>query len=225
MEDFTLIQKMAAIVLPLIFAVTLHEAAHGWVADKLGDSTARRLGRISLNPIRHIDWFGTILLPMLMMAFTGFLFGWAKPVPVNISNLRNPRRDMVWVALAGPSANLLMAILWSFALLATELPTIPEWMVLPLTAMAVAGVFINLILMTLNLLPILPLDGGRVLAGLLPNAIARFYSRMEPFGFFIIVGLLVAGVLGQVLTPVIFGGINLLPGTELVFGILPVLLP
>ena len=225
MEGFTLVQKMAAIVLPLIFAVTLHETAHGWVADKLGDSTARRLGRITLNPIRHIDWFGTILLPMLMMAFTGFLFGWAKPVPVNMTHLRNPRRDMVWVALAGPGANLLMAILWSLALLATEMPAMPEWMVLPLAAMAVAGVFINLILMALNLLPILPLDGGRVLAGILPQAIARLYARIEPFGFFIIVGLLVAGVLGQVLTPVIFGGINLLPGTELVFGILPVLLP
>ena len=225
MEGFTLVQKMAAIVLPLIFAVTLHEAAHGWVADKLGDSTARRLGRITLNPIRHIDWFGTILLPMLMMAFTGFLFGWAKPVPVNMTHLRNPRRDMVWVALAGPGANLLMAILWSLALLATEMPAMPEWMVLPLAAMAVAGVFINLILMALNLLPILPLDGGRVLAGILPQAIARLYARIEPFGFFIIVGLMVASVLGQVLTPVIFGGINLLPGTELVFGILPVLLP
>ena len=225
MEAFTLVQKMAAIVLPLIFAVTLHEAAHGWVADKLGDSTARRLGRITLNPIRHIDWFGTILLPMLMMAFTGFLFGWAKPVPVNMAHLRNPRRDMVWVALAGPGANLLMAILWSLALLATEMPAMPEWMTMPLAAMAVAGVFINLILMALNLLPILPLDGGRVLAGILPQAIARLYARIEPFGFFIIVGLLVVGVLGQVLTPVIFGGINLLPGTELVFGILPVLLP
>lgn len=225
MEGFTLVQKMAAIVLPLIFAVTLHEAAHGWVADKLGDSTARRLGRITLNPIRHIDWFGTILLPMLMMAFTGFLFGWAKPVPVNMAHLRNSRRDMVWVALAGPGANLLMAILWSLALLATEMPAMPEWMTMPLAAMAVAGVFINLILMALNLLPILPLDGGRVLAGILPQAIARLYARIEPFGFFIIVGLLVAGVLGQVLTPVIFGGINLLPGTELVFGILPVLLP
>ena len=225
MEGFTLVQKMAAIVLPLIFAVTLHEAAHGWVADKLGDSTARRLGRITLNPIRHIDWFGTILLPMLMMAFTGFLFGWAKPVPVKMAHLRNPRRDMVWVALAGPGANLLMAILWSLALLATEMTAMPEWMTMPLAAMAVAGVFINLILMALNLLPILPLDGGRVLAGILPQAIARLYARIEPFGFFIIVGLLVAGVLGQVLTPVIFGGINLLPGTELVFGILPVLLP
>lgn len=225
MEGFTLVQKMAAIVLPLIFAVTLHEAAHGWVADKLGDSTARRLGRITLNPIRHIDWFGTILLPMLMMAFTGFLFGWAKPVPVNMAHLRNPRRDMVWVALAGPGANLLMAILWSLALLATEMAAMPEWMTMPLAVMAVAGVFINLILMALNLLPILPLDGGRVLAGILPQAITRLYARIEPFGFFIIVGLLVAGVLGKVLTPVIFGGINLLPGTELVFGILPVLLP
>ena len=225
MEDFTLVQKMAAIVLPLIFAVTLHEAAHGWVADKLGDSTARQLGRITVNPLRHIDWFGTILLPMLMMAFTGFLFGWAKPVPVNMSRLRNPRRDMVWVALAGPGANVLMAILWSLLLLLADSSLTPESLALPLAAMAVAGIFINLILMALNLLPILPLDGGRVLAGVLPAAVARLYARIEPFGFFIIVGLLVAGLLGKVLTPVIFGGINLLPGTELVFGILPVLLP
>ena len=225
MEEFTLVQKMAAIVLPLIFAVTLHEAAHGWVADKLGDSTARQLGRITVNPLRHIDWFGTILLPMLMMAFTGFLFGWAKPVPVNMSRLRNPRRDMVWVALAGPGANVLMAILWSLLLLLADSSLTPETLALPLAAMAVAGIFINLILMALNLLPILPLDGGRVLAGVLPAALARLYARIEPFGFFIIVGLLVAGLLGKVLTPVIFGGINLLPGTELVFGILPVLLP
>ena len=225
MEEFTLVQKMAAIVLPLIFAVTLHEAAHGWVADKLGDSTARQLGRITVNPLRHIDWFGTILLPMLMMAFTGFLFGWAKPVPVNMSRLRNPRRDMVWVALAGPGANVLMAILWSLLLLLADSSLTPEVLALPLAAMAVAGIFINLILMALNLLPILPLDGGRVLAGVLPAAVARLYARIEPFGFFIIVGLLVAGLLGKVLTPVIFGGINLLPGTELVFGILPVLLP
>ena len=225
MEAFTLVQKMAAIVLPLIFAVTLHEAAHGWVADKLGDSTARQLGRITVNPLRHIDWFGTILLPMLMMAFTGFLFGWAKPVPVNMSRLRNPRRDMVWVALAGPGANVLMAILWSLLLLLADSSLIPGALALPLAAMAVAGIFINLILMALNLLPILPLDGGRVLAGVLPAALARLYARIEPFGFFIIVGLLVAGLLGKVLTPVIFGGINLLPGTELVFGILPVLLP
>ena len=225
MEEFTLVQKMAAIVLPLIFAVTLHEAAHGWVADKLGDSTARQLGRITVNPLRHIDWFGTILLPMLMMAFTGFLFGWAKPVPVNMSRLRNPRRDMVWVALAGPGANVLMAILWSLLLLLADSSLTPETLALPLAAMAVAGIFINLILMALNLLPILPLDGGRVLAGVLPAAVARLYARIEPFGFFIIVGLLVAGLLGKVLTPVIFGGINLLPGTELVFGILPVLLP
>ena len=225
MEEFTLVQKMAAIVLPLIFAVTLHEAAHGWVADKLGDSTARQLGRITVNPLRHIDWFGTILLPMLMMAFTGFLFGWAKPVPVNMSRLRNPRRDMVWVALAGPGANVLMAILWSLLLLLADSSLTPETLALPLAAMASAGIFINLILMALNLLPILPLDGGRVLAGVLPAAVARLYARIEPFGFFIIVGLLVAGLLGKVLTPVIFGGINLLPGTELVFGILPVLLP
>jgi len=225
MEEFTLVQKMAAIVLPLIFAVTLHEAAHGWVADKLGDSTARQLGRITVNPLRHIDWFGTILLPMLMMAFMGFLFGWAKPVPVNMSRLRNPRRDMVWVVLAGPGTNVLMAILWSLLLLLADSSLTPEALALPLAAMAVAGIFINLILMALNLLPILPLDGGRVLAGVLPAALARLYARIEPFGFFIIVGLLVAGLLGKVLTPVIFGGINLLPGTELVFGILPVLLP
>jgi len=226
MEELTLLQRIAVWALPLIFAVTVHEAAHGWVADRLGDPTARQMGRITFNPIPHIDLVGTILVPLLMLSFTGFLIGWAKPVPVAVRRLRSPKRDMAIVAAAGPTANLIMALLWTAILLiAHNLMHSMQALALPLLLMSVAGVFVNLVLMAINLLPVPPLDGGRVVTGLLPMALARVYARIEPFGMIILILLLISGVVGMVLAPVVFGAIALLPGSDLVLGILPTLFP
>jgi Zn-dependent protease len=226
MDELTLAQRVAVWALPLIFAVTVHEAAHGWVADRLGDPTARKLGRITFNPIPHIDLVGTILVPMLMLTFTGFLIGWAKPVPVSVGRLGSPKRDMAIVAAAGPMVNLLMAIVWSLILLlAHGLIHSAQVVAVPLLLMAVAGVFINLVLMAINLLPVPPLDGGRIVTGLLPMAAARLYARIEPFGMVILILLLISGVVGMILAPIVFGAIGLLPGSELVLGILPTLFP
>ncbi len=226
MEELNLVQRIAVWALPLIFAVTVHEAAHGWVADRLGDPTARKLGRITFNPIPHIDLVGTILVPVAMLALTGFLIGWAKPVPVVPARLREPRRDMAIVAAAGPGVNLLMALGWSLVLLFAHrlIHTLPG-VAMPLLLMAVAGVFVNLVLMALNLLPVPPLDGGRILTGLLPPGAARVFARIEPFGLAILIALLVTNVLGMILGPVVFGAIALLPGSDLVLGILPTLFP
>ena len=226
MEELTLVQRIAVWALPLIFAVTVHEAAHGWVADRLGDPTARKLGRITLNPIPHIDLVGTILVPVLMLTFTGFLIGWAKPVPVSVLQLHSPKRDMAIVAAAGPAVNLLMALIWLVILLLAhaQIHAMPA-VALPLLLMAVAGVFINLVLMAINLLPVPPLDGGRIVTGLLPMAAARLYARIEPFGMVILILLLISGVVGMILAPIVFGAIGLLPGSELVLGILPTLFP
>lgn len=226
MEEFTLVQRIAVWALPLIFAVTVHEAAHGWVADRLGDPTARTMGRITLNPIPHIDPIGTIVVPLLMLTFTGFLIGWAKPVPVSVRKLHSPKRDMAIVAAAGPAVNLLMALMWSAILwLAHQQMQVMQEVALPILLMAVAGVFINLVLMAINLLPVPPLDGGRVVTGLLPMAAARVYARIEPFGMIILIGLLISGVVGKILGPVVVGSIQLLPGSDLVLGILPSLFP
>lgn len=226
MEELTLVQRIAVWALPLIFAVTVHEAAHGWVADRLGDPTARKLGRITFNPIPHIDPVGTIVVPLLMLSFTGFLIGWAKPVPVSVRQLRSPKRDMAIVAAAGPAVNLIMALLWTVILLTTHhLMHSMQALALPLLLMSVAGVFVNLVLMAINLLPVPPLDGGRVVTGLLPMALARVYARIEPFGMIILILLLISGVVGMVLAPVVFGAIELLPGSDLVLGILPTLFP
>lgn len=226
MDELSLVQRIAVWALPLIFAVTVHEAAHGWVADRLGDPTARKLGRITFNPIPHIDPVGTILVPLLMLTFTGFLIGWAKPVPVSVARLHSPKRDMAIVAAAGPGANLLMAVAWSLVLLlAHGLVHTSQMVAVPLLLMAVAGVFVNLVLMAINLLPVPPLDGGRILTGLLPMKIARIFARIEPFGMVILIALLISGVLGTVLAPVVFGAIGLLPGSQLVLGILPTLFP
>jgi len=226
MDELTLVQRVAVWALPLIFAVTVHEAAHGWMADRLGDPTARQLGRITLNPIPHIDPLGTILVPLLMLSFTGFLIGWAKPVPVSVRRLRSPKRDMAIVAAAGPAVNLLMALVWTAVLLlAHQLIHSAQAVAQPLLLMAVAGVFVNLVLMAINLLPVPPLDGGRVMTGLLPMAIARVYARIEPFGMIILILLLISGVVGMILGPVVFGAIQLLPGSDLVLGILPTLFP
>lgn len=200
LDQLDLMQKLAVWALPVLFAITLHEAAHGWMAEKLGDKTARMLGRVSLNPIKHIDPIGTILVPAALLWFGGFIFGWAKAVPVTMKNLRNPRVDMAWVAIAGPAANLLMALLWGlvlkigFMLIANQ-PGVGQFMIYS----GIAGVSINLILMVLNLLPIPPLDGSRILSAFLPSQWAWQYNRLEPYGLFILLGMLFFGVLGPIL--------------------------
>jgi Zn-dependent protease len=220
MEELTLVQRLAVLVLPVILAITVHEAAHGYVADRLGDRTARMLGRITLNPLRHIDPVGTVLLPLGMYALTGFMFGWAKPVPVNPRNLGNPRRDMAIVAVAGPLSNLLMAVLWSIAILVGGwLLPMSTWFGAPLVFMGAAGVLINVILLVLNMIPLPPLDGGRVLVGLLPAKLAQAVSRIEPYGLFILIALLVTGVLGRIVLPFVIGAIVLLPGSNVVLSI------
>jgi len=220
MDELTLVQRLAVLVLPVILAITVHEAAHGYVADRLGDRTARMLGRITLNPLRHIDPIGTVLLPLGMYALTGFMFGWAKPVPVNPRNLGNPRRDMAIVAVAGPLSNLVMALLWSIAILVGGwLLPVSTWVGAPLVFMGAAGVLINVILLVLNMIPLPPLDGGRVLVGLLPAKLARVVSQVEPYGLFILIALLVTGVLGRIVLPFVIGAIVLLPGSNVVLSL------
>ncbi|MET0048611.1 MAG: site-2 protease family protein [Sedimenticola sp.] len=202
MNDLTIMQQIAVMVLPMLFAITAHEAAHGWAAKKLGDSTASMLGRVTFNPLKHIDPIGTILVPLLMYFLSGFLFGWAKPVPVDWRNLGNPRRDMALVALAGPMANLLMAIFWALMLkIGVTLGSSLSWLALSLYYMGTIGIIINSILMVLNLLPILPLDGGRILTSVLPPRLAMGYAKLEPWGLVIVIGLLVSGLLGIILNP------------------------
>ena len=200
MLELSLAQKIAVWVLPVLLAITVHEVSHGWVARHFGDQTASLLGRLSLNPLRHIDPVGTVLVPGLMLFLTGFVFGWARPVPVDARNLRRPRRDMAWVAAAGPFANLCMALIW--ALLAQLGGAIGGWAGAPLVYMAVAGIFINTILMVLNLLPLPPLDGGRVAVGVLPAHLARPLARIEPYGIWILLALLFTGLLGGILWPI-----------------------
>lgn len=195
------IALLAIAAIPMIFAITLHEAAHGYVARYFGDPTAYQLGRISLNPIRHIDLVGTIIVPALTLLFGGILFGWAKPVPVDYSRLRHPREDMRWVALAGPAVNLLMAFGW--ALLWKLGLSTNNYFSVPLEEMSRIGVSINLMLMAVNLVPILPLDGGRVLFSLLPPHAAHSYGRTEPYGLPILLLLLVTGLLGLIVMPLI----------------------
>jgi Zn-dependent protease len=204
--DLTLLATIALYAVPVVFAITLHEAAHGYVARMFGDQTAWMLGRVTLNPLKHIDPVGTVLVPgaLLLMAklFGGpaFLFGWAKPVPVNFGNLRHPKRDMFWVAGAGPFANFIMAIGW--ALLLKDASPGAVFDSEGLRTMADAGVDINLMLLALNLLPILPLDGGRIAVSLLPHRLAMGYARMEPYGFMVVILLLATGVLSQLMWPI-----------------------
>lgn len=204
MDDLSVVQRIAAWALPVLLAITVHEVAHGWMALRLGDKTAMMMGRLTLNPIKHIDPIGTLLVPGLLLLMGGFIFGWAKPVPVTWENLRNPKRDMALVALAGPMSNLLMALLWAAILkLGLVLATAgsAELIALPLIYMGGAGITINLILMVLNLLPLPPLDGGRIVASLLPDKLSWQFNQLERWGFVILLGLMVAGVLGKVLWP------------------------
>ncbi|MBX9706120.1 MAG: site-2 protease family protein [Gammaproteobacteria bacterium] len=205
MDQFSLLQKIILYAIPIIFAITVHETAHGWVASKLGDQTAKLMGRLTLNPIKHIDLIGTILVPAILIAIGGFIFGWAKPVPVTWQNLRNPRRDVALVALAGPGANLLMALIWGglaklgAVLVLNGMPLAGE----PIYDMGLIGIFMNLILMMLNLIPIPPLDGSRVVSAFLRGRAAYYYGRIEPYGFFILLALIAFGALGKFLNPVV----------------------
>ncbi len=208
MDVSQLVTIVAIYALPVLFAITLHEAAHGYVARHFGDMTAYAQGRISLNPLRHIDLVGTIIVPVVILVATklasgsGYLFGWAKPVPVNYSALRKPKQNMMWVAAAGPASNLAMAIAWAALIkFADALPA--NFFTVPMKQMGVAGIEVNIVLMLLNLLPILPLDGGRIVASLLPHRAAWQYSRLEPWGFPILLLLLFSGYLGVILGPMV----------------------
>jgi Zn-dependent protease len=193
--------KISVWAIPVLFAITLHEVAHGWMARYFGDRTAEMLGRLSLNPLRHIDPIGTLLVPGLLLAAGGILFGWAKPVPVATSALRNPRRAMILVALAGPAANLFMAAIWCAVLggivRVNGNETLDSWV----ASMAQAGIWMNVVLAVFNLLPIPPLDGGRVLSGLLPPQLSARLEKIEPVGFLIVLGLSVFGMLGWLFVP------------------------
>lgn len=196
-----ILQTLSIWVLPVLFAVTLHEVAHGLTARHFGDLTAEQAGRLSLNPLRHIDPIGTVLVPAVLLVVGGFVFGWARPVPVDPRRMRNPKRDMAVVAAAGPLSNLVMALGWAVvARIGLALLGEWEWAAKPMIYMGQAGIVINLILMLLNLLPLPPLDGGRVVAGVLPNELARRYSLIEPYGLFILLGLLFLGILGKLLS-------------------------
>ncbi|MCF8198938.1 MAG: site-2 protease family protein [Sulfuritalea sp.] len=198
------IQTLAISALPIIFAITLHEAAHGYAARHFGDPTAWQMGRISLNPLRHVDPVGTLLVPALILLVSGggLLFGWAKPVPVNFGNLRRPKQDMLWVAAAGPGANLVMALGWALILkLAIGLPELVYSAAL--REMALVGISINGVLMVLNLLPLPPLDGGRIAVSLLPHRAAWKFSQLERWGFPILLALLFMGILEKILRPLL----------------------
>lgn len=210
MDLNNLVQTVLVYALPVLFAITVHEAAHGYVARWLGDDTAYVQGRVTLNPLPHVDPIGTIAMPLLLYFATGgaFLFGYAKPVPVNFGRLRRPKRDMVWVALAGPGSNFVQAILWAVLFTVLAGAGVQERFFLD---MAKAGVLVNLVMWAFNLFPLPPLDGGRILTGLLPPRAAWTFSRIEPYGFFIVLGLVVAGVVGSLwLRPLIDVGYGVL---------------
>jgi Zn-dependent protease len=213
--DFAqLIQTVAIYALPVIFAITVHEAAHGYAARYFGDNTAWTLGRVTLNPTKHIDPMGTILMPLLLYFATSgtFLFGYAKPVPVRFDRLRNPKRDMVWVALAGPAANLAQALVWGVLLYVLQGASVTEPFFL---RMCQGGVLVNVVMFAFNLFPLPPLDGGRILVGLLPVKQALFVSRIEPYGFFVVMALVIAGVVSS---------LWMQPVMALTYGLLEILL-
>lgn len=202
MQTLSLAERIFSAAVPVLFAITVHEVAHGWVAARLGDPTAKRAGRLTLNPVKHIDPLGTVVVPLVMLALTSFIFGWAKPVPVDWRNLRRPRRDMALVAAAGPGANLLMLALWTLALasLFGAGGTLSYPSIL-LIEMAKVGIIINTALIVLNLLPLPPLDGSRIVTAFLPPAAARKYNALERWGLLILVALILTGVLGAILIP------------------------
>ncbi|MCE3237517.1 MAG: hypothetical protein K0R24_498 [Gammaproteobacteria bacterium] len=199
MIESSIIQKIAIWALPVLFAITGHEVAHGWVASFFGDQTARLSGRLTLNPIKHIDPLGTVIIPLVLLTISNFVFGWAKPVPVDARNLRHPRSDMIIVALAGPTANFLMALIW--AIIAKLSMQLPLWFGVPLVGMGLVGIQINVLLGVLNCLPIPPLDGGRALYYLLPGKIAWYFYLLEPYGFFILLLLMFTNILSYILLP------------------------
>lgn len=202
MNQLSTLQHIAIWALPVLFAITIHEVAHGWVANKLGDPTARMLGRLTLNPVKHIDLIGTIIVPGLLLILGGFIFGWAKPVPITWQNLKNPRRDIALVALAGPGSNFLMALIWgAIAKMGMMLGPSTSMTATLIVYMGFAGISINLVLMTLNLIPIPPLDGSRVVSVFLKGRIAIAYSRIEQFGFWILLALIFTGVLSYIMLP------------------------
>jgi len=205
-QELTLMQNIAVWALPVIFAITVHELAHGLAASKLGDQSAKMLGRLTLNPIKHIDPIGSIVVPVVLLVLGGFVFGWAKAVPINANNFKSPRKDMAWVAVAGPASNLVMAIAWAFILklgmlLQVSTPEVGQFLVYS----GIAGVSINLVLLILNLLPIPPLDGSHVVSAFLPKQLAWQFDRIGAYGFFILVGLMLTGILA----PIMMGPYNL----------------
>lgn len=211
MPELNLFYTLFVFVIPVLFAVTVHEVAHGWVASQFGDQTAKLLGRLTLNPIKHIDPVGTILVPVIMFYTSGFIFGWAKPVPVDWRNLGHPRRDMALVAIAGPAANFLMILFWAvLAKIITLLGADPNNLAQLILIMCGIGITINIVLMILNLFPLLPLDGGRVMTAMLPPNLAIPFSRLEPYGLIILVLLLFSGILWKILLPIISGTENLI---------------
>ena len=208
MLGLSIIQKIAVYAIPMIFAITLHEAAHAYVANRHGDNTAKLMGRLSLNPLPHIDPLGTILFPLIGIVLGGFIFGWAKPVPINFARLHNPKKDLFWIAIAGPVANLAMALVWALVLKLSLY--LDAYFGQPLGLMAQAGIAINVSLMLLNLLPILPLDGGRVVFSLLPNELATKYAKIEPYGMWVLMFLLLVGGLTYIIQPMYGFIINLI---------------
>lgn len=206
MSDLPVVYQIFIWAIPVLFAVTLHEVGHGWVAKQLGDTTAEDMGRLSLNPLKHIDPVGTVIIPLATFFLSGFIFGWAKPVPVNWNQLRNTKRDIALVALAGPAANLIMIVFWlmimKLIIVFADQNNIAAHVML---FMGSAGIAINSLLMILNLFPLPPLDGSRVVFSLLPTSLAYRYTKIEPYGMIILVILLVSGVLFKILGPILAG--------------------
>lgn len=224
MDELHIIQKIVIMAPPLVFAIVLHEVAHGWVANKLGDHTAKDMGRLTLNPLSHIDLFGTIIMPLLLFVVTNgkMVFGYAKPVPINPYNFKNPKKDMALSSLAGPGVNLIMALMFS-AVLRIAMPPLEnlfpkdtwDWFALPITLMLGYAVVINVVLAVLNLIPIPPLDGSRVVYWLLPAGPASAYYRLERYGTLILMALIMFGALGKIMTPVLRPILSLLLGGDI----------